>query len=85
METINPTIPAELLETMDPTPEDPEPIRLPRAAWLSLIQTGHAETETHYWIWTSSGVQRISKIWRGHPDAWRHWQDIIIFEEVKYG
>jgi len=76
--------PAELLEAMDPTPAEPDPIIMPREAWLSLVHTGHAETQTHIWIWHADGICRLSKIWIGHPDLWRHWQDVILFrEEVK--
>lgn len=78
MEHIN-LQPAELLATLDPTPEDPEPILINRDAWLQLMHAAHAETRDHVWIWTSEGVYRISKVWIGHPAIADHWQLIIKF------
>ena len=78
MSKINLT-PAELLELRDPTPEAPDAIRIPREAWLQLIQRGYAETEDHVWIWSADGVQRLSKVWIGHPEMWQKWQDVVIF------
>lgn len=71
--------PAELIELHDPTPEAPEPLRLPREAWVHLIQTGYADTADHIYIWSADGVCRLSKVWIGHPDLWKHWQDLIVF------
>lgn len=80
MSKINLT-PAELLELHDPTPEAPDPILIPREAWRQLIQRGFAETEDHVWIWYADGVQRLSKVWIGHPDMWQKWQDVILFRQ----
>lgn len=71
--------PAELLETLDPTPEAADPIQIPRETWLQLIRAGHAESRNHVWIWSADGVYRISKVWIGHPLLSEHWQLIIRF------
>lgn len=71
--------PAALLETLDPTPEAPDPIVIPRETWRQLIQTAHAESRDHIWIWSADGIYRISKIWIGHPEISDHWQHIIRF------
>lgn len=71
--------PAELLETLDPTPEAPEPLLIPRETWLQLIHAGHAESRDHVWIWSADGVYRISKVWVGHPQLSEHWQLVIRF------
>lgn len=71
--------PAELLETLDPTPEAPEAIQIPRETWLQLIRAGQAESRDHLWIWSADGVYRISKVWVGHPQLSEHWQLVIRF------
>lgn len=82
MEQTN-NIPAELLEALDPC-EPIEPLRLPRQAWLNLVQRGQCETKQHLYIWHADGVMRISRRWIGHPEAHMHWEDVIRFvEEVK--
>lgn len=75
--------PAELIELHDPTPEAPDPLLIPRDTWLSLIRNGYAESDTHVYVWSADGVSRISKVWIGHPDLWKKWQDVILFSEVK--
>lgn len=78
MENINVT-PEELLQSVDPTPELPEPIVIPRDTWRQLIQTAHAESSSHVWIWAVDGIYRISKLWLGHPAIADHWQLVIEF------
>lgn len=73
------TAPEELIQTLDPAPEAPDPIRMPRETWLQLIHTGHAEDQSHAWIWAAEGVYRIAKVWIGHPAIADHWQLIISF------
>ena len=78
MENINVT-PEELLQSADPTPELPETIVIPRETWRQLVQTAHAESQHHIWIWTADGIYRVSKIWLGHPTIADHWQLVIEF------
>lgn len=82
MPEVNP-LPAELIETMDPAPEDPEPIILARATWLDLIRVGHASDKEFFYIWNAYGVERLAACWIGHPDAWKHFQQIIKFKDDK--
>lgn len=74
-------IPAELLEALDPTPEPPETIRLSRTAWLDLIRLGRCEYDQYMYVWTAEGVTRIHDWWIGHPERWRHFEDVIRFVE----
>ena len=78
MDQIN-NIPAEMLDAIDPTPDPPEPLRLRRQHWLDLVQRGSCRTETHLYIWIASGVIRLPLRWLGHPDAHRHWEDVVVF------
>lgn len=71
-------IPAELLEALDPT-EPIDPLRLRRQHWLDLVQRGSCRTETYIYIWIASGVIRLPLRWLGHPDAHRHWEDVVVF------
>ena len=82
MEPTN-NIPAELLEALDPS-EPIEPLRLPRQAWLDLVQRGRCETKQHLYIWHALGVMRISRHWLGHPEAHNHWEDVVCFVEEVY-
>ena len=77
-ESINPQ-PAELLETLDPTPDAPEVLLIPRETWQLLIRAAFAESRDHVWIWSADGVYRISKVWIGHPRLSEHWQLVIRF------
>ena len=82
MHEINP-LPAELIEALDPAPEDPEPIVMTREAWLALTRIGHASDRDYFYLWNAYGVERLAACWIGHPDAWKHFQQIIKFKEDK--
>ena len=77
----NKNIPVELLEALDPTPDPPNPLYMPRQAWLDLVQRGVCQANGYSYLWGSGGVSRMPNKWVGHPEAWKHWEDIVLFTE----